>query len=63
MSVGEVARDFFLKLRPSWFVSTLDAYGHSGGTHVGWNPVLEDLCAYQTCAGILLQGRLKGFDT
>ena len=52
---------FFLKLCPGWFVSALDACGNFGGTLVGWNPLLADLKAYHSCAGLLLKGRIKGF--
>ena len=62
MSSGDIACDFFLNLRPGWFVSALDACGHYGGTLVGWNPLLANLRAFKTCVGLLLKGSLKGFD-
>ena len=62
MMSGLVACDFFLKLCPNWYVSAIDACGDSGGTLVGWNPTVADLRAYNTGAGFLLFGNLKGFE-
>lgn len=54
--------DYFLHLCLGWHVSALDALGHSGGTLVAWNPLLADLKAFNTFAGILLFGKLKGLE-
>ena len=59
MSKGVTDSDFFLCLIHGLWVSVVDALGHSGGTLVAWNPLLADLKVYNSCASILLAGKLK----
>jgi len=51
----------FLKIRPHWRVSTIDAQGLSGGLLTAWNPDFGELKAYHTIAGLLVEGHIKGF--
>jgi hypothetical protein len=50
---------FFMKCYPNWDCVEIDSNGLSGGLISGWNPMKEDLQAFQICAGIMLEGRLK----
>lgn len=55
------AVNFFLKLKPGWLAIDLDAIGLSGGTLLTWNPCMANLRAYNSCAGIMVEGFFKGF--
>jgi len=52
---------YFLKIRPHWRVSAIDAQGFSGGLLTAWDPGIGDFKAFHTCAGIMVEGLIKGF--
>jgi exonuclease III len=58
----EKACEIFLKLFPGWEVCATSALGHSGGLCCIWNPKVVLFKSYNTCAGILLEGRIKGIN-
>ena len=62
LTSGICSCDLFLHLRPRWYVSVIDALGHSRGTLVAWDPLVYDLKDFNTCVGILISLKLKGMD-
>ena len=51
----------FLKIASTWHVCVVDATGLSGGTLVAWNPLVDSMKDFTTCAGILIEGHFLGF--
>ena len=62
MSSQVFTGDYFLRLRPGWRVSAIDSLVLLGGTFVAWNPLLDDLNAFNSYACILLTGKFKGLN-
>ena len=55
--------DFFLRINPCWRVCAFDAIGHFGGTLMAWNPLVVGMKYFSCCAGIIVEGKLKGFSS
>jgi hypothetical protein len=53
------AKVFFLKCCPTWDCVAIDASSLFGGLTYGWNPLVDELQAFQTFVGIFLEGHLK----
>lgn len=56
------ACNLFLKLFPGWEVRATDALGRSRGLLCIWKSMVFDFDAYFTPVGILLGGRIKGYE-
>jgi len=56
---GDKAKCMFLQCLPSWNVVAMDPYGRSGGLLSRWNLSCVELYAFDTFAGIYLEGRFK----
>ena len=54
---------FFLNIKPSWKCYALDDSGILGGILLSWDPVCVDFKSFQTVAGLMVEGKLKGFDS
>ena len=54
---SEKAIEVFSKVVGSWYMSTVDASGLSGGLLSAWNPKKANFDIYKSVAGIILQGR------
>ena len=52
--------EVFSKIFFGWEVCAIDVNFLSACVLSNWNPFSIDLKPYQTCAGILLDGKLKG---
>lgn len=63
MATAERASSCFLRIFPRWEVAAIDASGLSGGSLCIWNPRVCALKAFQTSAGILLTGYIRGCST
>jgi exonuclease III len=57
LSEDQKARDFIHQFRPSWFSSTVNSIGNSGGLLVAWDPFVFELSPFLTTGGIMLVGR------
>ena len=62
MTSSLVSCNYFLKVKPHWCVCIVE-FGLSGGTLVAWNPIEADMKAEYTIACILIEGKLKGFQS
>jgi len=52
----------FLKIFPRWECCSMDVEGHLRGVIFIWNPLIDNLKPSSSRLGILLEGRIKGFD-
>jgi len=62
MSEAKKSCSYFLKLFHGWEVCAIDAVGNSGGLFSICNMRICDMLAFSSTVGILLDGRLKGYD-
>ena len=53
--------EFILKIKSTWKTCALAAIGLSCGTLIAWDSEVAYLKDFVTCAGILVEGKLKGF--
>lgn len=60
MNLALKAYDYFLRILPSWEVSTLDSMVMFGGLLSFWNPRLAKFKSFSVSAGMLLKGHFKG---
>jgi len=62
MSTSTLACNYFLKMFSGWEVCSFDSRGLSSGLLSAWNPAIIDLVAFSSPAGILLEGKIRGFE-
>ena len=62
MSLAWKSCHYFLSIFPGWEVPAYESCGLSGGLLCIWNPALCDFTSFSSSAGILMVGRLKGFE-
>jgi len=51
---------YFRKMYPSWYISTTEAKGLSGGLEVLWDPSWIKVKTYSCLAGILISAKIRG---
>ena len=61
-NLGVKACKFFLKILRDWEICAIDAVGQYGGLAAIWNPQVCSLKSFKTCARILLEVKVQGFD-
>ena len=54
------AIDFMSGIVGNWFMSAIDDVGLSGGLLSAWDLKKASFDAFNSCAGIILQGRIVG---
>ena len=62
MCLGVSACETLLKLFLGWEGSAIDANGILGGLLILQNSQIVDFKSFHTCAGIIVEGSIKGFD-
>ena len=63
MDSSSVACDLFLSINTSRKCCVIDVVSLLGGVFISWDPICVDLRSFVTVAGLMMEGKIKGFDS